>query len=255
MNLILGDEMFRVFAFVALLLAPSLAFAADPPAGFYIGGDAGGNFAESLESSQNNTKITTSLGPVALGAIGYRFGDGLRVELEGSYRENSISSVSTLRKNGEFLGLTNVSGNLSTYAAMANVAYDLPFHAWRLQPYVGAGLGVAWLDLSNAFGNGFGVFHLPNNNTFTGPSEVTFGTADALAYQFLAGASMRLTSSLDMTFEYRFFGSATARLPINRVEAGGVTVNGVIPSSSQRNGFSALDSAILLGLRYHFGGP
>lgn len=244
--------MFRVLLLVTLLFLPAVALAADPLGGFYIGGNIGANFVPGLESSQNNTKLNTSAGPVGLASFGYQFADGLRVELEGSVRSNSISSITTLRTTGLFEPLTNVSGNLGTYAAMANVGYDLPYRPLGITPYVGAGLGIAWLDLGSAYGNGLGRFVGPNGS-FIAPDNVTFGSADALAYQVMAGASMKLTSSLDATVEYRFFGTGTAEIPVNRFATS--TPSGSPVTAATRNGFSALDSAILLGLRYHFGAP
>jgi hypothetical protein len=155
--------------------------------------------------------------------------------------------------------LANASGNASTYAVMANVAYDIPLHPFGLplQPYVGAGVGWAWLDMGNAQGNGFATFRVPVNNTVSGPDLVTFGTAGAFAYQAMAGASLPLAilPGLSATLEYRFFGTAREDVPVDRSLAGGNTVNGVVPTSSTHTGFFEANHAILIGLRYAFGAP
>ena len=155
--------------------------------------------------------------------------------------------------------LANVSGSVRTYAAMANIAYDIPVRPFGLpvQPYVGAGVGYAWLNMDNASGNGLSTFHLPNNNTFTSPDLVSFGSAGAFAYQAMAGVSLPISAlpGLQVTLEYRFFGTARADVPVNRVSTAGDMVNGVVPSSSTHNGFEVLDNAVLIGLRYSFGAP
>ena len=63
---------------------------------------------------------STDTGPLGVAAIGWGFGNGLRAEIEGSYRSNSISGISTLRGNGQTLPLSNVRGSAQTYAVMAN---------------------------------------------------------------------------------------------------------------------------------------
>jgi OmpA-OmpF porin, OOP family len=179
-------------------------------------------------------------------------------ELEGSYRSNGISSIDTLRQNGSRLPLTNVQGSLRTWAVMANGEYDIPLANFGVtlpvQPYIGGGLGYAWLDLSDASGNGLGIFALPGHNFFMGPDLVTFGSASAFAYQAMAGFAWPLgfVPGVEATLEYRFFGTARADIPVHRVSTSGDTINGAIPSSSTHNGFVLNDNSLLFGLRYRF---
>src|ERR1700710_648001 len=148
------------FALAGGLLLPAVAIA-QPIQGLYISGNVGANFAGTLQTSPTNVKIYTDPGPVGIAALGWGFGNGLRAEIEGSYRSNSLSGISTLRVDGRMLPVGGVSGNARTYAAMANVAYDIPFHPFGLplSPYVGAGVGYAWLDLGNAKGNEPAIIH------------------------------------------------------------------------------------------------
>jgi OmpA-OmpF porin, OOP family len=251
--------MLRKFALAGGLLLPAMAVA-QPIQGLYIGGNVGANFAGTLQSSQGTTKIYTDPGPVGIAALGWGFGNGLRAEIEGSYRSNSVDGISTLRTNGRTAPLSDVSGSVRTYAAMANIAYDIPVQpfGWPVQPYVGAGAGFAWLDTSNAGGNGIATFHLPGNNTFgPGPDRVSLGSAGAFAYQAMAGVALPISAlpGLQATLEYRFFGTARVDAPVNRVTTTGDEINGVLPSSSTHNGFEVLDHAVLIGLRYSFGAP
>jgi len=195
---------------------------AQPVQGLYVSLGAGANLAGDLLSDHEITKVYTTVGPVGLADLGWGFGDGLRMEIEGSYRSNSISGISTRRVNGALDPLSNVSGRDATYAVMANIAYDIRVHSFGLQPYVGAGVGYGWLDFGDVHGNGFGTFRLPNNNIVGPiPTRVRFGTAGALAYQAMAGTAPPLPGvpGLSATLEYRFFGMAspdaqsTASLP------------------------------------------
>lgn len=251
--------MFRLPTLTGAVLFPAIAVA-QPVQGLYFGGDVGANFADSMLSSQDTTKVTTNPGPLGLAALGWGFGNGLRAEIEGSYRSNSVSGIDTYRTNGLLEPLASSGGTAATYAVMANIEYDIPLHPFGLavQPYIGAGMGYGWLNLNGVGGTGDGRFRLPGNNVF-GPSPVavSFGTAGALAYQAIVGASvpLHILPGLEMTAEYRYFGMARADVPVNRVALTTDTVNGAIPSNATRNGFEVQDSAVLLGVRYTFGAP
>jgi hypothetical protein len=238
-------------------LLPTAAVA-EPLHGLYVGGDVGANFLGTLTSSGSTTDIGTDVGPVGMASVGWAFANGLRVEIEGSERSNGIDDVATLRANGLTVPLTNAGGDADTSAVMANIAYDIPVGSMGLpiQPYVGAGIGYAWLDLGNVHGNGVSRFSVPGNNTVVSPDLVSFGSAGAFAYQAFAGVSLPISGlpGLEATVEYRFLGTARADIPVNRVStAAGDLVNGVTASSSARNGFVLQDSSVLVGLRYSFG--
>jgi opacity protein-like surface antigen len=244
-----------------LLMAGALplpfAVAAQPVSGPYVSGNVSVNIASSLQSAGGTTKVDTNAGPLGVLGVGWGFGNGLRVELEGSYRSNGISGIATKREDGEQLPLANAGGAVATSAVMANLAYDLPFNGFGMQPYVGAGLGYGWLHFDDAGGNGLGRFLLPDNNTFMGPDVVSFGGAGAFAYQAIVGASLpiHVVPGLDATLEYRFFGTARADVPVTRVSVGSDLVNGVVPCNTTHNGFDVHDNAVLIGVRYRFGAP
>ena len=248
--------MFKLSSLIYVILLPITA-AAQPIQGLYISGATGVNFLDTLQSSQATTRIDTGAGPMGLGAVGWGFGEGLRAEIEGSYRSSDIGGISTRRVNGALLPLTDTSGNAGTSAVMVNVDYDIPVQPLGLpiQPYIGGGVGYGWLDFGNAGGNGFAKFNLPHHNTFSSPDLVSYGSGGALAYQAIIGASLPLSMlpGLDFTLEYRFFGTERTDIPVSRVSTVGTSVNGAIPSSHARNGFEVHDNAIAFGVRYAFG--
>jgi OmpA-OmpF porin, OOP family len=246
----------RLVVLAGALLFPAIAVAQSTQ-GPYVSGDLGVNVDGSLLSSKKMTKLYTDAGETGLAALGWKFGNGFRTEIEGSYRSNGVDGVSTRRTNGLLEPLTGVGGDAATYAVMTNVAYEIPVHplGLPLRPYVGAGLGYAWLDPTNVRGTGFGVFSLPQQNTFTGLDAVRFGQAGAFAYQAIVGASLPLhvLPGLELTANYRFFGTAVAYVPINRTALGGDTVNGVVPSNATRDRFETHANTVLIGVRYRFG--
>ena len=247
--------MFRVSAMLGALFLPAIV-SAQPVEGPYLSGGIGANFAQTFQSSQDATRIYTNPGPIGLAALGWRFGDGLRAEVEGSDRADSISGIATRRQNGLMVPLADIGGSARTYAILANLVYDIPLRRLELpvRPYIGAGLGYGWLDLDSAEGDGFGAFRLPRGNIFTGPDLVTFGAAGAFAYQAMAGIAMPLHAvpGLELTAEYRFFGMSQAVIPVTRVTTTNDVVNGVLPSGMARNGFGLADNAVLIGMRYEF---
>jgi opacity protein-like surface antigen len=134
----------------------------------YIGAGAGLNFLNDLDLSAGGD-VDTDLGWAGIGALGFRFGNGLRTELEGGYRFN----------DGDIAG---VSSNVKTWSAMANLIFD-----WDtgtiIEPYIGAGLGAVNTEIAN-------------------DSEWAF------AYQGIAGIGFEVNDWIEPFIDYRFLGTA-----------------------------------------------
>src|SRR5580692_2259815 len=100
-----------------------LAARAQPFKGFYIGAGAGVYLPENIVvqtpvATNPRAELKPSVGFAGLGSIGYGFGNGFRVELEGNYRHGNISNAA-----GPFT--PTASGSIQTYGAMANVLFDM----------------------------------------------------------------------------------------------------------------------------------
>lgn len=248
----------RVVVVAAILSVPTLA-QAQPISGLYVGAGAGANFLAPMQASGDETKISTTPGVATLGAIGWGFGNGLRVEVEGDYRSNGMSGIETRRVNGALIPLGDVNGGVASYATMVNALYDFDLRrfGWTLRPYLGAGVGYGWISGGNGGGVGFGRFRVPVNNTIIEPDQVSFGTGGAFAYQAIVGVAQPLPvlPGLEVFAEYRYFGTAQANIPVERVGLSSNTINGVTPVSRVFNGFTSSDESILVGLRYVIGTP
>src|SRR5271165_6857599 len=59
----------------------------------------------------SNIQLDRNNGFTGLGSLGYAFGNGFRLELEGSYRQNGLHSLS-----GTYAS-TSASGNIYSYGA------------------------------------------------------------------------------------------------------------------------------------------
>lgn len=175
-----------VFTAAALLIGlPAVANAQ-----VYMGLDAGGNYLQDPGVAQTDS----DWGWVGLGQVGYDFG-GPKVEFEVGYRDNdSISSWSTM-VNGIYQFLPQSS-----------------FH-----PFVGAGIGWAWLDSDFS-----GVNARNDDNSF--------------AYQGIAGVAYDINSNVALKAQYRYFATLDADVG---------TANG--GDADYRN------HSILVGFTYKFG--
>ena len=132
-----------------LIAAPlaARAQAVNPPpvTGPYVSFGAGGNYMQdepfvNSNGTASNARLRSRIGPVVVGALGYGRGNGLRVELEGDYRQNRFAE-------GRGLGFPAAAGgNELKYGPMVNALYDLtglipfPYAA----PYAGLGVGYQW---------------------------------------------------------------------------------------------------------------
>jgi outer membrane protein OmpA-like peptidoglycan-associated protein len=214
---------------LATATALTLPFAAQAqslqPGGFYIGAEGGINWLLNNTSTatvnaggftgSGQANMTTQLGWTAGGMIGYDF-VGPRVELESRY----ISNTATLTAPG-FAG--SLGATVNQIPIMANLYYDF-FAGQTWTPYVGAGAGIAFSNLS---GGGFS-----NSN-----SGVQF------AYQGMVGVGWNIDPQFRVNLEGRYFGTTAPNYNFN---GPGGSING----SYTNNNFSAM-----LSLQIKFGAP
>jgi outer membrane protein OmpA-like peptidoglycan-associated protein len=198
-----------------------MAAGAQPIQGLYVGGGFGANW---LENNRVRVEVAPSPGPtfkggfstgvVGLGSIGWGFGNGVRVEVEGDYRRNDTSH-------------SPLNGSEKKYGAMANVLFDMDIGSPYVWPYLGAGAGVQWVQL--------GPLQLAPSYSASGVTQAAF------AYQAMAGVMFPVpwVVGLSGTLEYRYLGvNGKRKFP---------ALDGVQPEVSDDN-----NHALLLGLRYAF---
>ena len=133
-------------ATTAALAFPVLA-AAQPIDGLYVGAGALYNYKQveharpALGTGLGSSKFRFDEGGFGgLGSVGYGFGNGLRLELEGNYRQNGIR-----QRGGTPNPRTAGDSTQQDYGALVNVLYDVdlrPYGVSFATPYVGVGAGV-----------------------------------------------------------------------------------------------------------------
>jgi len=201
------------FVFLAALSFATSAVAADD---LYAGAGLGlvkGPASNASEISGGTVKFDT--GTMGVAFFGGRFqsnGIHWRGEAEIARRALDLSSVSGTAAQGEALATS----------LMGNALVDLD-RVGPVQPYIGAGVGLAKVELDGA--SPFG------GSTINGSDTVG-------ALQLLAGASYRLNEQVDLFTDYRYFTTRNADF---------TTAAGTATS------LNVSTHSVLAGLRFNFG--
>jgi len=227
---------FRTILMASSFALVAVAASAQTVQGFYLGGGAGVSDVNKTNGvlGGQSYEQTWSLGTIGVLSLGYGFGNGLRAEIEGSYRGYDSDTAKLRGQNA------TSSGRSNAYAVFANIIYDLDLRLLGLDtkaviPYFGAGLGYAtwsWDDV---------------RMSRSGSSFSADGSDGLLAYQGIAGLSFPIQSvpGLSVTAEYRYYNeSGDPEFKMAITVAGTTTTDTKIIGNSNHN--------FLLGLRYAF---
>jgi len=156
---------------VATMLAAPIAAFAQPVTGPYISLGVGATYLQDQNLTSvsvpalgatsygvgNNGHIRSNTDIIGSAAVGYGLGNGIRIELQGDYRQNGLSSFSGL----------SAGGSEHQYEGYVNVLYDFdltPFGVAGLTPYVGVGAGYDQVQFAN--GRAYGYSVTPANSIF-----------------------------------------------------------------------------------------
>ena len=218
---------------------------AQPVTGPYVAAAGGANLLQDEEVRLSpefpGGKDRWSVGEVGLGSVGYGFGNGARVELEGNWRENGLQ---------HFLETpfpTVSGGSQRNYGAMVNALFDMDVGQSWIYPYVGLGVGYAWQrwNLHTVATGGADFFQHAGGTT-----------SGEFAYQAMFGIGVPVpwVVGLSLTGEYRFFSV----LAPNGFSAASIGTEGAFGPgpNTYRHGNLDINSdynhSFLLGLRYEF---
>ena len=142
-----------------ILAAPAVAIA-QPVTGPYISLGVGANYLQNQDirdfnvpalgafSPGYNGHLKTDTDVMGSAAFGYGLGNGIRIEVQGDYRQNKIKG---------FGGL-NGGGDEQQFGGFVNVLYDFDLSPFGLPlvPYAGVGAGYEQGKFSNGRYSGFG---------------------------------------------------------------------------------------------------
>jgi len=185
-----------ILAAATCLAMPVLAHA-QPVTGPYVDLSGGGTILNPVtykfQKTGDTGRYQFKLGYTALGGVGYGFGDGFRVELDGDFLHN------TVHKADDSNGIqTRVHGAEWNYGGFVNGFYDVTVPSFPLFPFVGGGVGyqdVAFLK--NPVGTYDGI---------NGKSGRIVDSKWSFGYDVIAGVAypLPMVPGLSLTAEYRF---------------------------------------------------
>ena len=188
--------------------------------------------------------------------LGYQFNPNWRAEVEGGYRPGDLKSVHGpaqrlpvglctpgVTRTAAAPACGSPDGSIESWSLMANVIYDFAPGSW-LNPFLGAGVGINRLDVKT-----LGQFSsVPGAITATNPAIQNLTVDDddlAIAWQAIAGASIKATDKLKIDFTYRY------------ITGGEHTWQSLGSNSLQPGAFEGQyrDQSVTVGLRYSFASP
>ncbi|MFN7001470.1 MAG: OmpA family protein [Elioraea tepidiphila] len=157
-------------------------------------------------------------------SLGWGFGNGIRAEIEGSYRHNDADRV----RLGTGGPRVSAGGSARSYGVMGNAFYDFHGLISGIVPYVGVGAGYMWHEHNNANALGFR----------------SDGSDARFAYQGIVGAAIPIADvpGLALTAEYRYMATLEQSIPNNFAQF-------------NRSNVTPQNHSVFLGIRYAFGAP
>jgi len=184
---------------------------------FYVKAGAGWSQTEdqTINDPGNIADIDMNHGGVFSGAIGTRLGM-FRPEIELSYRSNGIDGIDV---NGA--PVAPVDGDMVTTALMANLFLDIPT-GLVIQPYIGAGIGYAHVEVDD---------YAVNTITFVDDSDNVF------AWQAVVGAEYFVDPEWSVFGEYKYFDTSDVDVS---------TINGT------NNSIDTQNHSIMAGVKINF---
>ncbi len=149
--------------------------------GYYVEGKLGLNIPSDtdLEGTGFNNSVEFDKDAAGFLVLGYDYSGLWRGELELGHRFNDVDEVAG----------ANASGDADVTSLMANVIADFDIGEPLVKPFLGAGLGVAYVDA-----NGVN----PVNGSSISDSDYGF------AAQALAGLSFQLSDQMDLVAQYSY---------------------------------------------------
>jgi outer membrane protein OmpA-like peptidoglycan-associated protein len=182
--------------------------------GLYLSGAVGAHQTDDADMGGGSISVEneTDAGLAGLVGVGLELGaTPWRAEIEGSYRQSDVDSISG----------TSGNGDVDATSILGNVFYDIGVSD-RFDLYLGGGLGLANVDYSSVS---------PVGSTAVNDDDLGW------AWQLGAGAAMALNDRLKLTLDYRFLNIEDLDFPTS-------------PSVAEVDA-KYRDHAIFVGLRFN----
>ena len=190
--------MYAIRSYYGCSLLLSLSPLANAAVGPYVSGSIGAAWASDSDLGNlyipefpGATATITSDTGMGLGiAGGYDFG-GNRVEAELAYQKNDLDQLEASWSG--ISGAVDLSGDTSSLALLVNGYHDFQ-NASAFTPFIGAGIGVAKVELND--------FNFVDSGLPDSSSDDT-----VFAYQLGAGISYAVNQQVNLDLKYRYFAT------------------------------------------------
>jgi OOP family OmpA-OmpF porin len=204
--------------------------------GLYVGAGVGVNLTQdkTVKSIAGNTvsgSVGSRVDPATIGSLRWSFGNGLRAEIEDTFRYSQFDDASG------FGAGSRSGGNDQKFGMMYDLIYDFADLTSSVQPYIGAGLGY-----EGVLEQGLAVVGGGRSFAANTAAKGVFGDAAILG----AAVPIAAAPGRAMTAGYRFLGLAGDRTDGGTLATGG----GSITSSIKLN--IDYDHAVLPGVGCDF---
>lgn len=185
--------MFRLVSVTVSILFLFASYAAAGQSGNYAGVSTGISIIDQRTvTDRNGTEAEMSFDvgiPVSIYG-GHQFESGLRIDAELSYKYVAVKNVAYAQQTFK------PDSDVQSYGAMGNVYYNF-YHGFAdapWSPYLGVGMGVANVHLSEASDNRF--------TYWTDDDDTVF------AYQTIIGFNVPLRKNILLDVSYRYLGTS-----------------------------------------------
>lgn len=132
-------------------------------------------------------------------ALGYDFGNSMRVEGEFAYQKNDLDKMTASYMG--FSASLGLEGEATSTAFMVNGYYDFT-NLSALTPFLGAGIGYAKVETEITELTGYEGIEGEEDLELAGSEDDT-----ALAYQVGAGIGWAVSETLTLDAKYRYFAT------------------------------------------------
>ena len=181
-----------LFAAVAAFGLTTGVASADTIKGVYVNAEAGAILSQTQHNSiaGSSSQVGHAPGFGGEAAVGYGFGNGIRVEVEGDYLQTHINRVSP----------QNAHGHDRNFGGLVNVLYDIDLKKnfnidTFVTPYVGVGAG-----------------YMVSQYNVSSPVRGIHGTQGSFAYQGIVGARFNTpVKNLYVNADYRMIGQTMSK--------------------------------------------
>ncbi|MEN8123433.1 MAG: OmpW family outer membrane protein [Bacteroidota bacterium] len=168
--------------------------------GTYFSGNIGAAVATDSDVTDQggNFEIESDTGIAFGAAVGYAYGNNIRMEAELAYQKNDIDQVNVPGVGSS----VTAGGDTSSYALLLNGYYDFTNNS-AFTPFISAGIGYAKVEVNDFIVNGIPI----------GSEE-----DKVFAYQVGAGVGYAISETLILDLKYRYFATADPKFDTAEAE-------------------------------------